>query len=312
MKKVSFSGLVLCMLCVTPLTTFAQNQRSDIGRFSFSLTPKILKDGNITDFALGYDYTEKYFGELRLRFSNMAKNEQFNETVPDSLNAIDESSFEIFLTSFNYYLLKKYNTEFWIGAGIYYDYAALKENGYFNMPSLELLGKEKVNSFTNDFSMHIFGPNFELGFAFRKNIVNLSAHTGITPVFYLKTSQDMGIVPLMEPNHANFNQNSWGTPYFYVDINLILYKYISLALLYDLSRLNYKVVDFDDKLKWYNPDRKVVSQSLKFEAALLIPLQGSICIQIGYGHTFDSIKLDSSSPVRSGRDYLILSAKAIK
>jgi hypothetical protein len=311
-KKVSFGALILCVLCVAPLTVYAQSQRSYIGRFSFSLAPKILKDGTITDFALGYDYTEKYFGEIRLRFSNTAKNEQFDETVPDSLNAIDESSFEIFLTPLNYYFLKEYYTEFRIGAGLYYDYATLKEKGYFNMPSLELLGKEKVNSFTNDFSMHVLGPNFELGFAYRKNILNLSAHTGITPIFYLRTGQDMGIVPLMEPNHANFNHDSWGTPYFYADINFILYKYISLALLYDLSRLNYTAVDFDDKLKWYNPDKEVISQSIKFEAALLIPLQGSIYIQIGYGHTFDSIQLDSDSPVKSGRDYLILSTKTIK
>jgi hypothetical protein len=294
-----------------PLTIFAQSQHLHGGRFSFSLTPKVLINGSITDAALGYAYTEKSFGELRLRFSNEAKKQQFNEAVPDSLNAVDEKSIEVFLMPFKYQIIKNPFIEFQAGAGIYYDYSILAEKGYFNMPVLEALGKEKVNSFSNDFSMHMAGPDFEAGFACTANWLTVSVHAGIVPIFYLNTLQKMSIVPLMEPNNADYTQNTSGSPYLYMDIGFIFFKYISFNFLYDFSRLNYKVIDFDDALNWHNPGRTVLSQSLKIEASLLIPLQGSVYTQIGYGHTFDSIRLDSASPAQGSKQYLILSAKVI-
>jgi hypothetical protein len=91
----------------------------------------------------------------------------------------------------------------------------------------------------------------------------------------------------------------------YGDLNVIIFKFISLALLYDFSRLKYQVIDFDGKLQWYNPERTVVSQSAKLEASLLIPLPSSVYTQIGYGHAFDAVQLDSNEPVRNGRHYFI-------
>jgi hypothetical protein len=266
-------------LCLS-VTIFAQNQRFDISRFSFSLTPKVLKDGSITDFTLGYEYTENYSGELRLRFSNEAKNEQFAENVSDSLNAVDENRLEVFLMPFEYLLLKRQHIELQMGVGVYYEYEVLKEKGYFNMPELDVLGKEKVNSFSNDFSIHVLGPDIRIGFTYLGNWLNLSVHGGIVPVFYLNTHQKMEIVPLLEPNYADYDKKTWGTPYFYADAGFIFFKYLSFAFLYDISCLNYKVVDFDDNLNWYNPERMVVSQSLKLEAALLIPLQGTVYTQM--------------------------------
>jgi hypothetical protein len=179
------------------------------------------------------------------------------------------------------------------------------------MPSLQNLGKERVNSFTNDFTMHIVGPDLELGFAWRSAYVNLSANAGIVPIFYLSARQKTGIVPLMDPHYADHSQQTSGSPYLYADIGFIIWKYVSLAFLYDFSRLNYKVIDFDDNLQWYTPERKVTTQSLKIETSLLIPLGGDIYTQIGYGHTFDSTQLDSASPVKSSRQYLILTAKLV-
>ncbi|MDR0784577.1 MAG: hypothetical protein LBE74_01665, partial [Treponema sp.] len=81
----------------------AQNQRFDWGNFSFSLSPKVLKDGSITDISLGYQYAaSNATGNLRLRFSNATKNEPLDEMVPDSLNAIEDSTFAVFLTPFEY------------------------------------------------------------------------------------------------------------------------------------------------------------------------------------------------------------------
>jgi hypothetical protein len=295
-----------------PAALSSQNRYFDISRFSFFLTPKVLRDGSIIELGFGYEYTERTAGELRLRFSSEAKNEQFSEAVPDSLNVIDEKSFEISLMPYEYYFVKTPRTKFQAGLGIYYRYEALDEKGYFNMPALEALGKEKVNSFSNDFSMHTLGPGIEAGFVHRADRLDLSVRGGVVPFYLLKTRQKMGIVPLMEPNYADFSRDTWGSPYFYADVGFTLFRYVSLALLYDFSRLQYDVIDFDDNLNWYNPGRTVITQSLKTEASLLIPLQGSVYTQIGGGYTLDSVQLDSASAIRRNRPYLIFSTKMIK
>jgi hypothetical protein len=63
---------------------------------------------------------------------------------------------------------------------------------------------------------------------------------------------------------------------------------VSLALLYDYSKLDYKVISFDDQLKWLTPEQ---------EASALISTGGNIYIQIGYGCSFDSLRINSA-PLR--------------
>jgi hypothetical protein len=305
--KILVTGILWSFI---PATAFTQRQQFDAGPFSFSSATKILKDGSITDMGIGYAYTENFAGELRLRFSNEIKTSRFDEKVPDSLNASNENNFEIFALPLKYMIMKNKNIEFHTGAGLYYSYGTLTEKGYFNMPALETLGKEKVHSFSNDFSRHILGPDIETGFNCRVGWFNVFINAGIVPIFWLYSRQKMGIVPLMEPDAANYSQTTQGTPFFYTDAGFTLFKYILLVFLYDSSRLNYKVIDFDNNLKWYNPERAVVSQSLRIEASLLIPVRG-MAYQIGYGHTFDTTRLDSAPPVRNNKQYLILSVKTI-
>lgn len=293
------------LAALIPAGAFAQDQRFDFGRFSFFSSPKILKDGSITDMGLGYAYTERFAGELRLRFSGESKNERFDETVPDSLNAMSKNAFALFLSPLEYFFVKSPRTRFQAGAGVYYHYETLSENGYFNMPALEALGREKINSFSNKFSTHTLGPNIEAGLTRGAAWMDLSLRGGLIPVFWLHTNQTMRIDPLMGPDYADYSKNTWGSPYVYADITIILFKFISLALLYDFSRLTYQVIDFNGELQWYKPERTVVSQSVKLEASLLIPLSSPVYTQIGYGYTFDSVQLDSGDPVRSGRHYVI-------
>jgi hypothetical protein len=300
--------LLICgIIALFALPAYTQN----FEKFSFSLTPRILKDGTITDFTFGYEYTKNYAGELRLRFSKEDKNEQF-ANLEDSLNAISGRNFEAYLLPVEYSFYQQNQMKLRVGGGVYYNYHTLREKGYFNIPALALLGKEKVNSFSNNLSMHTIGPDFDIGFSSRSDAFSIFAYGGIVPVFYLSSHQKMGIVPLLVPNYADFKQHTYGSPYVYADVNFILFKYISLSFLYDFSRLDYKVIDFDDTLNWYKPDRTVVSHSLKIEASLLIPLEGNTYTQIGYGHTFDSVQLDSDSPVRNSRDYIIFSVKMIQ
>jgi hypothetical protein len=304
--------LVIMVLAAVLYTgpVFAQDQKFDFGKFSFSLSPKILKDGSITDFGIGYRYAERISGNLRLRFVNEVKNEQF-ESIEDSLNAVNGTNIQVFLLPFEYFLVRRPQMEFHLGAGLYYENEALKEKGFFNLPSLEP-DHERVNSFTNEFSLNVAGPDIDAGFSFQAKHVNLTFHGGIVPVFYLGSKQKMGIVPLLGSDYADYTQQTAGSPYFYLDLGLILFKYVSLAFLYDFSRLDYKVIDFDSSLNWYNPEQTVFSQSLKLEVSVLIPLGGAVYTQVGYGHTFDSLTQDSNPAVQSNKQYLILCAKTVR
>jgi hypothetical protein len=301
--------LIIFVLFFLPVSAFTQNQSFEFGNIYFALSPKILKDGSMTDLTLGYRYSEKSTGELRMRFSNTVKNAQFDAEIRDSLNAINDSNTEIYLLPFAYYFIRNPWIESRIGAGAYYNYHTLNEKGYFNMPELELLGKERVNSFSNDFSSHVIGPDIDAGFTARADWLTFSVNGGIVPVFYLQSNQKMRIVPLLDPHYAEYSQRTSGSPYVYGDISCILFKYVSIAFLYDLSRLDYAVIDFDDTLNWYYPERTVISQSLKIEASLLLPMGNNMSVQIGYGHTFDSTELDSASPAWSSRQYIIFSAR---
>jgi hypothetical protein len=75
--------------------SYPGNQRLGIGSFSFSLSPKIMKDGSITDINLGLAYTKAWPGEIRSRNTAVSKNEELQDVV-DSLNAVSENIFEVF------------------------------------------------------------------------------------------------------------------------------------------------------------------------------------------------------------------------
>jgi len=301
---------LLLFFVILPFFVYAEDTFLDFGRFSFFLSPKILKGGSITDISLGFMYTDKTECQSRFRITNISKNEELIG-VTDSLNAVTENNYEVFLLPIEYYFFRETSLRFWSGAGIYYNYGKLNEKGFFNMPELETMTppRERVNSYTNDFSMHLLGPLLDVGISYRSSRFNISFSGGIVPVFFLHSDQKIGIVPLLYPHYADFSQNTWGSPYFYLNLESTLFKYINIAFLYDFSRLKYRNLDFDENLDWITPERTVVTQSLKAEASVLFPLGGDMHIQIGYGYTFDITRLDSGVTVNGNRKYLILTAK---
>jgi hypothetical protein len=293
-----------------PFSAAAQTVGFDVGNIFFSVSPKILQHGSITDVGAGYRYTEHYSSRLHFRFSNEDKNDEFDiDGVSDSLNVINEKNFEVFLLPVEWTFVENPKMEFKTGAGIYYNYNTLAEKGYFNMPLLEELGKERVNSYKNDFSMHTFGINFEINFISRIDNVEMSGTAGIVPVFYFLSKQKMGMVPLLDPHYAEFSQRRFGSPYVYADINVILFKYFSLSCLYDFSRLEYQVIDFDDSLNWYNPSRMVFSNAIKLEASLLVPIMSAVKAKIGFGYSWNSIQLDTAKPIWNRQYYVVFDTK---
>jgi hypothetical protein len=97
----------LCLLLgIVILPYCAQSQSFDFGRYNFSLSSKILKDGSITDISLGMMYTETAGGQLRFRNTNISKNEELLG-VADSLNAITENINEFYLLPIEYFFLNR-------------------------------------------------------------------------------------------------------------------------------------------------------------------------------------------------------------
>ncbi|MDR2446552.1 MAG: hypothetical protein LBD58_04590 [Treponema sp.] len=304
------SWFLLCSIGVTLITAsgYAQEQKVGIGDFGFSFAPKILKEGSITDLGFSLKYTERLSGAIHFRYTAIAKNEELFG-VADSLNAVNNHIFETFFLPIQYGLLATEKYTLYLGGGAYYEYDALTEKGFFNMPALEQLGKERVNAYTNDFSMHVFGPLIEGSFTYAVARFALTLTGGIVPVFLLGSSQKVGIVPLLDPGYADYAQTTGGSPYFYVHLDCALLKYFNVAVLYDFVHLSYKTINFDEQLACYTPEQETRSQFLKIEASALLPLGGGMSFQIGYGYTFDWTQFDDTSPFMSNRQYMILTVK---
>jgi hypothetical protein len=303
MKKI----YALLLLCLCSLCAYTQSTWLSIENFSFSLSPKILEDGSIIDLGLGLDYAGHLRGELRFRNTISSKNEEI-AGVADSLNAVNENIFEVFFLPVEYAFVKSSYVSLRAGAGVYYEYDKLSEKGFFNMPELEDIGRERVNAYKNDFAMHVIGPLLDAGVDFNTGWLNTSLSLGIVPLFFLTATQKTSIVPLLDPHHADYTQDTGGSPYFYARLDSTFFKYINLVLLYDAAQLRYKSIDFDDNLHWITPESTVFTQSLKIETSLLLPL-GSMSFQVGYGYTFDSTRFDSASLVNGNRQYIILTAR---
>jgi hypothetical protein len=279
-----------------------------LGKFGFSFTPRILKEGSITDLGFNLKYTDRLSGAADFRYTAITENKELLD-VTDSLNAVTERIFEVFFMPIQYSLLATERYTFYLGGGAYYEYDNLTEKGFFNMPALENLGKERVNAYTNDFSMHVVGPLLEGGFKYAGGWFAMALTGGVVPVFFLSSSQKMEIVPLLDPNHADYTQTTWGSPYFYAHFDCTLFAYFTVTALYDFVHLAYKTIDFDEQLKWHTPRQETFSQSLKLEGSALLPLGGGMSFQIGYGFAFDWIQFDAGSPSLSDRQYAVLTVK---
>jgi hypothetical protein len=309
MHKVNWFFLCGIGLLLIINSGYAQEPtKLSMGNVGFSFAPKILKEGSITDLGVSLKYTDTMSGAVNLRYTAISKNEELLD-VADSLNAVTERIFEVFLLPVQYSLFSTERYTLYLGGGAYYEYDALNEKGFFNMPALESLGKERVNSYTNDFSMHVFGPLLEGGFRYTGEWSTVALTGGIVPVFLLGSSQKMEMVPLLDPHYADYAQTTGGSPYFYVNLDCTLFRYFNVAALYDFVHLDYKTINFDEQFTWYTPQQETIAQSLKIEVSGLLPLGNGMSFRIGYGFTFDWMQFDAASPSLSNRHYAILTVK---
>jgi hypothetical protein len=287
---------------------YAQEAGANLGNFGFTFAPKILKEGSITDLGFNLKYTDRLSGAVNFRYTAITENTELLDAA-DSLNAVTEHIFEIFFLPLQYALLAAERCTFYLGGGAYYEYDNLTEKGFFNMPALENLNKEPVNAYTNNFSMHVFGPLVEGGFEYTGKWFALKLTGGAVPVFLLSSTQKMTMVPLLEPDYADYTQTTRGSPYLYANLDCTLFEYFNVVALYNFVHLAYKTIDFDEQFKWQTPQRKIFSQSLKIEGSALLPLGGGMSFQIGYGFAFDWMRFDAEPPSLSKRQYALLTVK---
>ena len=299
-------GCFLAFLLL-PMLAHAQSTALDIGNFSFSLTPRILQDGSITDLSLGMFYSDSFGAEIRVRNTQIAKNEEISG-ADDSLNAIKETIYEIFVLPFQYRSVRD-NLRLTAGAGLYYEYDKLEEKGFFTLNYLGEEGLERVNSYKNDFTMHLVGPLLDAGIRYNSEWFNIGLTAGIVPFFHINFAQKLSMEPLLYPSTANLSENTWGAPYFYISLDSIILKYFNATFSYNYAKLSKQVISFDDDLNWIYPEQSVVTQSIMIEISALLPLGGGISFQAGYGYMHNFVALDSSPVIHEGGHYLILSTK---
>lgn len=266
-----------------------------------------MKEGPIIEVGFGYKYTERSYGELRYRYTKISKNEEL-EDVADSLNAVEENIMEFFLLPYQFSIVKTDTTGIWAGPGIYYQYDKLHEKGFFDMPVLETIGKERVNSFTNDFSMHILGLLIDGGISNKSRYIDVSLSAGIVPFFMLISSQNQKVFPLL-PKNAKYDQTTFGSPYSYVRLDTTLFKFLNVALLLDYMKLKYRSIDFDASLNWIKPEKATNALSFKIEGSLLLPIAENISGQIGIGYDIDYLTIDKNKPIKSDNVYVIFTTR---
>jgi len=296
------------ILLLAPLFVHAQNTSLDFGKFSFSLTPRILQDGSITDLSLGMNYSDSLGGEIQFGNTQIARNEEI-PGADDSLNAVKETIYEISFLPVQYRFLQKPNFKLMIGAGLYYEYDKLEEKGFFTLNFLEDLGLERVNSYKNDFTTHLVGPLLDGRVLFNSEWFNICFTAGIVPVFYASFDQKLSMEPFLYPSSTDLSENNWGSPYFYLSLDSIILKYVNAAFSYNYAKLTKQVIDYDDNLDWIYPEQSVVIQTIMVEISALLPVGNGISFQAGYGYMHDFISVDSAKTVEEGKHYLILSTK---
>jgi len=284
----------------------------DIDRYYMSVTPKILEDGVQTDLLFGMFYTDamKMAWEIRLRSVNGAANDTIND-IEDSLLARERQVYEVFFLPLDYHFLRKSGFTLRAGAGGYYNYNKLYENGFFNDRDLyyPAYTEDHYSAYTNDFTGHAAGPLLDIGLAYSGKYISSSFSFGCVPFYYLKRDQLLKITPYMNPTPVyTVSSESTSSPYLYqildVAVNL---KYVSLffSLINEYSRLQYTAAEISGATgEWTNLEVEKINKTFALEISLLVNLgKSGFMPQLGYGRIFDEVS--------GGGNYMLFGVKKL-
>ena len=96
---------------------------------------------------------------------------------------------------------------------------------------------------------------------------------------------------------------------FYGELGGTFFKCLSLSLLYEFARIDYDAIAFDEGRNWTTLSEELLFHSFKIEVSVLAPLGRDFSFRVGYGHSFDTIELNSGTPVQDDKDYIIIGTK---
>ncbi|MCL2804500.1 MAG: hypothetical protein FWD26_00990 [Treponema sp.] len=313
MKIIFFIFILLFLVGVSPISLFADDSDGfalELGRYYMSVTPKILEDGVQNDISFGMFYTDamKMAWEIRFRSVNGAANDTISG-IGDSLITRDRQVYEVFLLPLNFQFLKLSNFTMRAGAGGYYNYNSLYENGFFNDRNLYFPPhpEDHYSAYTNDFTGHAVGPLFDIGLSYNHRFFSVSLSVGCVPVYYLNREQTLKITPYMNPTPSfSVASESISSPYLYMVLDTaVKLKYFSFffSVIGEYSRLKYTAAEINGTTgEWMAVETERVNKTLALEISLLINLgKSGFMPQIGYGRTFDE--------VTGGSNYLLLGVK---
>ena len=303
-KRFVLSAITICLAVVSASHVGA----FDFDRFSFSLQPKIpTDDGSLSDYSIGFRYTDRLSSEIRLNMTEKRLNEKFTG-IDDSLNAVVNSETKWFFMPLQFAFANSEQIHFSAGLGVYHYRQKLDENGYFILSSLDT----PVNAYINNFSMNLTGPMVEAKFTgtFAKKFT-ISAEAEFVPIAFLNAKQTVDIVPLFASNFSNafsHSQSNSDALSFQGKLTAGFFNIVDITGIYNGSFHTFDAVDFDSGYNVFVSSKKSFSQNIQIEGSVRININ-PVDINLGIGGIFSSVYLDSALVTENKRLYFVFGGK---
>ena len=291
--------LLIVFLLVSPVNAF------DFGKFSFSIQPKIPTDeGSLSDYGIGFRYTDKISSEIRLKMTERRTTEKFSG-IDSSLNVVVNSETKWSLLPLQYSFFRTEKNTFSAGLGIYHYRQKLEENGYFNLIFLET----PVNAYINNFTMNITGPIIEAQFSSAfSDFFTITAAAEIVPFAFINTKQTVDIIPLYFTGAFTHDQSQSGALVFQGKLATGIFDLVDISGIYNGFFHTFDSIDFDDDLHTIVTSKKSLSQSFQIEGSVNIKIN-PVDVNIGIGGIFNSVYLDSVRATEGRRLYFVFGGK---
>ena len=294
--------ILFVFVSASPIAAF------DLDRLSFTIQPKIpIDDGSLSDYGIGFRYTDRIAGEIRLNITEKKTNEKFSG-IDNSLNVVAHSEWKLFFIPFQYSFVKNEKTDFSAGLGGYYYRENLDENGYFELASLDT----PVNAYTNRFFMNLGGPIIETEFSHAfSRFFRLAARAEVVPFGFYNAEQTVDIIPLFASNFSNafsHSQSNSGAVFFHGKLTTTFFDLVDISAAYTGSFMSLDVVDFDADYNVLVSGKDSYSQIIQIEGTLNFKVD-VFNVNIGIGGLFNAVYLDSKLATENKRLYFVFGGK---
>lgn len=274
------SMATMAILAVLALPAFAQ---SNIwSNFGFGISSYPEENGNITEGYLSYRFTPLFSPVITIRTVTSAETGEI-EGTDKSLNLTRESTTEVFIYPISFSLQIADSNRLFLTGGLYISSQGTREVGYFDL-STSSGGVIGLNSYDNSLSATFYGPVINSGMEFDLPFMQVAAQTTVVPFFLFKSSQSIGIDPLVSTIGTNDFSGS-GFPYIAVKLQPTFFSFLSPDIGYEFQRFNFESLSPNDTQDgWVSSESTYAVHTLTIRGSLRIPFfNSSGHAEIGYG-----------------------------